>query len=306
MLDGELLSVFAAVARSGSFTRAARQLNRTQSAVSMQIKRLETGLGAVLFRRHGRSIEITREGERLLGYARRILALGEEAAAAMAEERVAGRVRLGAMDDYATRLLPPMLAAFARAHPGIEVELHTGLTLQLLERLGGDFDLVLAMHPAGSGRGTVLCEDQPVWATSAKHALEHRTPLPLALSPQGCLFRRWATQGLDDLGRPWRLAYMSPSLGTVEAAVIAGLAVGVFKASTMSPKLKILAATEGFPDLPRVEIALHRASGAETRAVVLLAEHLEGRLRTEGQGFAQQPAMCPHPSPPPRKARGRG
>src|SRR5215813_8295291 len=191
-LDPELLKAFVAVADQRSFTRAATQLNRTQSAVSMQIKRLEDRLGVTLFHRTKAIVQLNPAGEGLLGYARRILALNDEAVARLREHKVEGVVRLGVMDDYGTSIVPPLLASFMAGYPLIHVEMETGLTASMPARLGEAFDLVIAMHPAGRGEGEFLRREQAVWATSADHPVEEQDLLPVALYPKGCLFRKWA------------------------------------------------------------------------------------------------------------------
>src|SRR4051795_10848006 len=147
LLDPELLKAFVAVADSRSFTRAASQLNRTQSAVSMQIKRLEGRLGVELFNRTKANVDLSSAGEGLLGYARRILTLNEEAVGRLAERKVEGVVRLGVMDDYGTCVVPQLLASFLAGYPRIHVEMETGLTSSMPARLGETYDLVIAMHP---------------------------------------------------------------------------------------------------------------------------------------------------------------
>ena len=232
-----------------------------------------------MFQREGRQVRLTSAGESLVGYARRILALSDEAVGAVQQHEVASVVRLGCIDDYAMRFLPAILARFWRQHPAVLVEVETGLTARLLERIETDFDLVLAMHPAGLGRGTVIRRDLPVWAASPQHAVHRQDPLPLALFREGCLFRRWATSALDGVGRRWRCAYVSPSIATVEAAVETGLAVSVFKKSTVSPRLRRLGARDGFPRLPDVDITLHAPSRAVSRQASALADHLAHSLR---------------------------
>src|SRR5882757_400693 len=202
-LDPELLRAFVAVADHRSFTRAAVTLNRTQSAVSMQIKRLEDRLGVELFSRSKANVDLSAAGEGLLGYARRILALNEEAVGRLAERKVDGVVRLGVMDDYGTCIVPPLLASFLAGYPRIHVEMETGLTSSMPARLGEAYDLVIAMHPEGRGEGEFLRREQAVWATSAAHAVEEQQPLPVALYPPGCLFRKWAMEALDAARRPW-------------------------------------------------------------------------------------------------------
>ena len=272
-LDPELLKAFVAVADHRSFTRAATALNRTQSAVSMQIKRLEERLGTALFHRTKVNVDLSLAGEGLLGYARRILLLNDEAVGHLQQHKVEGRVRLGVMDDYGSFVVPPVLASFVAAYPRIHIEMETGLTARMPERLGEDFDLVIAMHPEGQGGGELLRREQAVWATAISHSVESQDPLPVALYPQGCLFRQWATEALDASGRPWRLAFVSHSLAAVESIAAQGLAVTVVKSGTFPPRLRALSERDGMPRLPGADIRLHRATGLP-RAAGLLADHI--------------------------------
>ncbi len=281
-LDPDLLKAFVAVADHRSFTRAATKLNRTQSAVSMQIKRLEERLGVELFRRSTVQVDLSAAGEGLLGYARRILILNEEAVGRLREHRVEGVVRLGVMDDYGTAVVPPLLAGFVGGHPRVQVEMETGLTASMVERVGEAFDLVIAMHPEGpgdgsSGGGELLRRERAVWAASPSHPVEEQDPLPVALYPPGCLFRRWAMAALDAARRPWRLAFVSHSLAAVEAVAAQGLAVTVVKAGTFPPRLRALTERDGMPPLPAAEIRLHRAPNL-SRAAALLGDHLAAAM----------------------------
>ncbi len=282
-MDIELLRTFVAVAERGGFTAAARTLNRTQSAVSLQIKRLEAATGTRLLERSARSVRLTRSGETLLGYARRIIALSGEAVAAMADGRLEGTVRVGMLDSHATIELPHILRRFMESYPRVELELETGLTPHLLEQLGERFDLVLGMHPAGSGEGETIRCDQAVWVASKGHALPRDATVPLALYPHGCLFREWALGALERAGRDWRLVYVSQSRAAVEAIVRAGLAVSVFKSTTVPGSLRALGPGDGLPPLPMVEIALHRARRQRSPVVDLFAEFLVEGLRAGGR-----------------------
>ncbi|WP_456827430.1 LysR substrate-binding domain-containing protein [Bradyrhizobium sp. USDA 4518] len=278
IMDPDLLQAFVAVAEHRSFTRAASALNRTQSAVSMQVKRLEERLQAELFHRSTSSVDLSAAGEGLLGYARRILSLNAEAVGRVREHGTDGRVRLGVMDDYGTMIVPPLLKDFIASYPLIHVEMETGLTSTMTDRLGEAYDLVIAMHPEGRGEGELLRTEQAVWAASAAHRVEELDPLPVALYPQGCLFRSWAMQALDEANRPWRLAFVSHSLSAVEAIAAQGLAVTVVKSGTFPPTLRRLTARDGMPLLPRAEIRLHRAQKL-SHAASLLADHLVAALR---------------------------
>lgn len=272
-LDLDLLRSFVAVADHGSFTRAAGVVHRTQSAVSMQIRRLEERLGAPLLDRGRQGVVLTPVGERLIGDARRMLRLEADALGHVRDHGTAGRVRLGAMDDYGSLVLPAMLGRFAAAYPRVAVEMETGLTARMGGRLGSDFDLLIAMHPAGEGGGTLLARERAHWAAVADRHFDAAAPLPLALYPVGCLFRQWALEGLDRMGRSWRLAYVAHGVAAVEAIAAEGLAVTVAKSGTFPARLVRLGPADGLPALPSADICLHRAANG-SRAADLLAEHL--------------------------------
>ncbi len=145
-------------------------------------------------------------------------------------------------------------------------------------RLGEAYDLVIAMHPQGRGDGEFLRREQAVWAAGASHPIEEQEPLPVALYPQGCLFRNWAMEALDAAKRPWRLAFVSHSLAAVESIAAQGLAVTVVKAGTFPQRLRQLSVHEGMPPLPAADICLHRAANL-SRAATLLADHLRMNIR---------------------------
>jgi DNA-binding transcriptional LysR family regulator len=254
----------------------------------MQIKRLEDRLGTMLLHRTKANVALSSAGEGLLGYARRILTLNDEAVARLRQHKVEGLVRIGVMDDYGTSIVPPLLASFLAGHPLIHVEMETGLTAAMPARLGKAYDLVIAMHPAGRGEGEFLRREQAVWATSAAHPVEERDPLPVALYPQGCLFRKWAMEALDGARRRWRLAFVSHSLAAVESIAAQGLAVTVVKSGTFPAKLRPLSQRDGLPPLPAADICLHRAAKLSP-AGALLADHLRAAI-SEGARSTPAPA----------------
>ncbi|RXT42124.1 LysR family transcriptional regulator [Bradyrhizobium betae] len=274
VLDPDLLKAFVAVAEHRSFTGAAATLNRTQSAVSVQIRRLEERLGTKLFQRTRAGVALTAAGDELLVYARRLLDLNAEAVDALSTRKRELVVRLGVMDDYGTIVIPPLLARFAESHPDIRVEIETGLTATMPARLGEAYDLVIAMHPEGRGDGELLRREQAVWAAAGSYPLGAHDTLPVALYPPGCLFRQWAAEALDAVGRPWRLAFVSRTLAAVEAIAAEGLAVTVVKSGTLPPRLRALTERDGLPPLPGADIRLHRARNL-SRPAALLADHLQ-------------------------------
>lgn len=272
VLDPDLLKAFAAVAEHRSFTRAATTLNRTQSAVSIQIRRLEERLGTKLFQRSSAGAALTAAGQELLVYAKRLLDLNAEAVDALRARKREAVVRLGVMDDYGTIVIPPLLAQFAKSHPEIRVEIETGLTATMPARLCEAYDLVIAMHPEGHGDGELLRREQAVWAAAKSYPVQRHDTLPVALYPPGCLFRQWAADALDAARLPWRLAFVSRTLAAVEAIAAQGLAITVVKARTLPSRLRIL--SDGLPPLPGADIRLHRARNL-SRAGSLLADHLQ-------------------------------
>lgn len=282
-LDPDLLRAFVAVADRLSFTRAAEQLNRTQATVSLQVRRLEERLGVPLFRRSTAHVELNAVGDNFLLDARRILSFSEQALARISGQKLAGRIRIGVMEDYGTKILPRLLAEVAERFPLVQIEMEIGLTSRLLKRLGQSFDVVLAMHPEGASEGELICRESAIWVAASGHAIEESDPLPVALSNPDCLFRSWAVDALNEAGRPWRLAYVSPSLAAVEAIVDQGLAVTVIKGSMIGPRLRRLSAGNSVPALPGAEIRLHR-SGTLDQSSGLVADLLSRRLREMSLG----------------------
>lgn len=273
----ELLRAFVAVAEHRSFTRAALLLHRTQAAVSLQVKRLEEHVGRRLFWRSTTRVELTEAGRGLLGDARRVLAVNERMIA-----RLAGRsreliLRLGVMEDYGTRVLPGLLALAAQRTPEVRVELSLGLTAPMRRRLGTSYDAVIAMHPESAASGELLRREDCLWAAAPQAMFATDEPLPLALSVRACLLRRWAVAALAGARRPWRLAFVSPSMSAVEALAVRGMAVTAVKRSMLPVGLQVVAAEAALPALPRAEIRLHRTPGLPmptARVLDLLGEGL--------------------------------
>ncbi|SOE01372.1 LysR substrate-binding domain-containing protein [Caenispirillum bisanense] len=279
-LDMDLLRTLVLVAETGSFTRAGERLRRTQSTVSLQVRRLEDAVGAPLFLRGARRVHPTPAGEMLLPYARQILRLNDEALARLARGDLAGTVRLGTPEDFATTHLPQVLAAFARAHPRVSLEVGCDLTLNLLDRFAaGEFDLVLVKRePQGPGGGVRVWREPLVWAAAAPGLAalaEAGEALPLVVAPHPCVYRKRAMQALDAARRPWRVAYTSPSLAGTQAAVKAGLGLTVLPREMVPPDLTVLDEADGLPALAETEIALLRAPGPGAATVVdRLADHI--------------------------------
>src|SRR3982074_2109996 len=206
MLDLELLRSFVSVVDAGGFTRAGERVHRTQSTVSQQIRRLEDTLGRELLHRNGKQATPTEEGERLLSYARRILALAEEARDGGARPAGGdGVVRLGSPEDFAAYRLAEVLSGFARSRPGLRLDVRCGLSVRLsrdLER--GELDLALFKRDAGETGGIATWPERLNWVTSARRPIDARSgSVPLAVYEQGCLYRNRAIHALEAAHRPW-------------------------------------------------------------------------------------------------------
>lgn len=280
-LEINLLRSFVAVADHRNFTRAAVDLGRTQSAVSMQLKRLEEIVSVRLFERTKQSVEITAEGETLLTYANRMLRLNDEALSRLAEPSAEGLVRIGALpDDYASILLPNALTSFSRKYPCVQLEVHSDIGSVLHQMLAeNQLDLLIATHTLAEVSGEVVRREPLHWIASSKFYCDPGEPLPLVLFPRGCASRDIALKALEDVERAWRIVYTTRSIALIENAVAAGSGVTVMEASTVPEGFNIMDGTDGFPELEDVVISLHRRPDTDSAAVALAGEHLVRELK---------------------------
>ena len=272
-IDTELLRSFVAIADTGGFTRAAEAVNRTQSAVSMQMKRLEDDVvQRPLFERDGRQVRLTPEGQLLLGYARRILKLHGEVLTTLREPHMVGAVRIGTPDDYVMRFMPGILSRFAQAYPMVQVELHCEPSFQLLQRQ--DLDLTIVTREPGKEIGQLLRQERIVWAEAQGFSPHEQDPLPLAMFNSQCFCRSWACNALDAMQREYRIAYTSPSLSAIMAVVSAGLAITAQLQSLITPDMRIIGEAEGLPAMPSASIVLLRNEASQSPVTECLAEHI--------------------------------
>ncbi|MFZ0845022.1 MAG: LysR substrate-binding domain-containing protein [Pseudolabrys sp.] len=279
LLDVDQLRAFIAIAETGSFTRAAEVVNKTQSAVSMQMKRLEERLDRPIFWRDGRASKLTEDGQRLLDYARRIVKLNIETIAAFSDAELSGRVRLGVPDDYADRYLPEIMARFSRAYPGVELSVICEPSVDLLERIdASEIDLAIVTNCETKRAAETFRRERLLWVTSNRHSTHSEQPLPLALGRPSCSWRRVAVERMETTGRPYRVIYSSSSAGAVAAAVLAGLAISVLPESGLRPGMRVLTAAEGFPELPSCRIGLVRNAHESSALADALAEHIVSSL----------------------------
>ncbi|MFK7962862.1 MAG: LysR substrate-binding domain-containing protein [Burkholderiaceae bacterium] len=277
-LDTELLQTLLAIADTGSFAGAAQSVHRTQSAVSMQMKRLEELVGQPLFEKQGRRAVITVQGENLLLYARRILALQSEAIASFRSPAIQGEVKLGVCDDYVMSFMPAVLAGYAQAHPHVHISLDSQTSDRLIRATTrGALDIALVNVSSPEISCEQLRHEPMVWVSSANHLTHEASVVPLAIE-NSCLWGKWAQQALDKADIRYRLAYSTFNLGGMLAIVEAGLAVSILTRTSVPPHLRILTEQEGFPPLPSTSIGLVTNGKPLSPAALALAQCIRAGL----------------------------
>src|SRR6187455_1077551 len=264
LIDVDQLRTFIAIVETGSFTKAAEVVHKTQSAVSMQMKRLEERLGKAIFARDGRASKLTDDGDRLLDYARRIIKLNVEALASF---------------DYADRYLPEIMARFSRAYPSVELTVMCEPSVELVERIdSNELDLAIVTDCGTSRASEVFRRERLLWVTSNRHSTHLEQPLAQALGRPRCGWRRAAIECLETIGRPHHIAYTSANASAVASAVLAGLAVSIFPESGLRPGMRVLNPADGFPELPGCRVGLIRNPHESLALADALAEHIISSL----------------------------
>jgi DNA-binding transcriptional LysR family regulator len=279
MLDTDQLRSFLAIVDTGSFTRAAERVNKTQSAVSMHIRRLEEQLGCALFLKQGRGTRLSEEGEKLIDYARRIIQTEAGALAALSRKGLSGRVRLGIPDDYAEFCLADILTRFSRSHPLVEVSVlcESSLSLDAQVRASA-LDLAVVTENAGMSGVEVIREDPMTWVAAKRFNLDDHVPAPLALGSTACCWRQMAERALRKAGRPSRALFLSNNYSAIAPVVRAGLAVTVLPASCVPADFKALGPESGLPPLETSRMGLIRAPGRASDEAEALADAIRASL----------------------------
>ncbi|ALG70497.1 LysR family transcriptional regulator [Azospirillum thiophilum] len=272
-LEIDALRAFVTVADAGGFTAAAERLGRTQSAISVKIKKLEDLLGRRVFERTSRSLALTHDGELLMGYARRLLDLNDETVRRFAEPAAEGDLRLGVAEYFLTDHLPHVLGRFAKLHPRLHIDVRVGLCRDLVTALdGGELDLVISRRDAGDSRGRGIWTEPMRWVASPGLEIPTEGSLPFCTLPAPCVFRNRGLAALGEAGRAWRVVYTSGSVMGVQAAVRAGLGVAVLSESSVPEGVRRLGVEDGLPELGDVEMAIFGETPRNRR----LAEPLVG------------------------------
>lgn len=284
MFDPVQLRTFVAVAQTLSFTHAGRRLGLRQSTVSQHVRKLEEAAGQRFFTRDTHSVELTEDGEAMLGFARTILEANERAAGWFAGTRLRGRLRLGASEDFVLTRLPEILERFRRDHPEVDLELTVELSATLHRQLAaGRLDVILGKRAAGDTHGQLVWSDRLVWIAGERYRPEAERPVPLILYPAPAITRARALEVMERNGRAWRIACTSGSLSGLIAAARAGLGVMAHAEGLIPPGLVRVASRAGLPELGGVDFVLlhgRRRPAAQEAADALAAAILSGSLRS--------------------------
>lgn len=285
-LNMDVLRTLAKAVELGGFARAGEELGRTQSAVSLQMKKLEEQVGRPLFRKEGRTLQLTDAGDIILGYAQRMLQLNDEAVAMSRAVGLAGSVRLGVPPDLAETWLPSALSQFSRLHPNIHIEAHVDRNVRLIEQATkGQLDLALAFGGSDGADRHHVAELPVRWIGRRGDRLNLGQGVPLVLFDQPCIFREFGIEALDKHQIPWRLAFTSPSLAGLWAAAEAGIGISVRTPLGLPKALSVLGAETGLPTLTEtVRLSLFAAPGQAPPAIArlrsIMLDTLSNAVRT--------------------------
>lgn len=279
MLDLDQLRTLVAFADSGSCKTAAALVHKTPSAVSLHLSKLSDTLGRTLLERRGRRLALTADGADLVNYGRRMLALHSDALAHFQQSDVVGTLRFGLPDDYMP-LMAPLLARLSQIAPGAKVELQCAPSAELRPLLAeGALDYAILSAETDTQEGIVLRTERVVWAACAGHPPSRDAPVPLALFPEGCIFRKWALTQLRKRRRDHQVVFTSRSMPAIQAAVRSGFGVAVMAESCVPDGAVVLGAAEGFSNLPRVTIILAASAAADGPFVQRLAAPMRTDLQ---------------------------
>lgn len=279
-LDSDLLRGFLAVAQAGSVSGGAGRLLRTQSAVSVQLRKLEEIVGQRLFDRHGRGVSLTAHGEQLLPVARRVVEILDQAVAAMRGGETGGEIRLGIPEEYGDTLLPPILSGFAQEWPGARILLRCGSSVEFPAALArGELDIALHTPESVTTTDIVVQREAAVWAGSAFHEAESRRPLPVALFDRACWWRERCLDLLREAGAEYEVVCISESVSGIRAAISAGVAIGALPQSALTDRVRRLSDAT-LPHLGETPLVLSRSSSSQNHLADSLTTIIEKSVRS--------------------------
>jgi DNA-binding transcriptional LysR family regulator len=283
-LDIRMLRSLISVVETGSITETARLLGRTQPAITLQLQRLEELTGKAIFLHQGRRLYLTTEGETVLNYAKSILGLHDELLSQLASPDIEGHVVLGTPDLYAAFMLPSILRIFRTSFPRVQVELNCSLSTPLVGRVKrGEVDIALVTRMNDFTGGQVVRQEQLIWMAGEQSTAHNESPIPLALLPPGNIYRDHAIEKLEAARLRWRIACVSDSVGGLQAAAFADMAITVLGRSALVRGMREIGVKEGLPALPKVDLLLYKSPSATSKAAGALHEYLAHYLNLDDE-----------------------
>lgn len=275
-LDSELLRTFLAVADSGSFSRGATRIFRSQSAVSLQIKQLENILGQAVFQRHARGVALTSTGEKLRPAAQKVVTLLDETIGDLRTYPLQGSIRIGIPDEYGHSVLPGVIAQFARNHPRVELSVRCSFSTDFPEALArGEIDLAVHAVESPAKNMQLLKKEKTYWVTSKYHSIHEQTPVPIALFDRACWWRDSALEALEKAGKPYHVVFSSESVTGICAAITAGVAVGVVGEDSLCDDFRILTSRDTFPRMPGSSLIIECREGANKSISLAMSQAIK-------------------------------
>jgi DNA-binding transcriptional LysR family regulator len=272
-LQIDYLRTFIALSETKGFTKAGMQVNRSQTAVSMQIKRLENEIGKKLFDRIGKTVKLTAEGNTLIGYAMRIVKEHDDAVRALSKPNLEGFIRFGSPEHYTVGVLPKLLARFASSYPDVLVEMRCENSDKIKEAIDkGELDIGICTQTCEGGQ--VIFHDPLVWVTDPGFVMQKHKTLSLAVFEGDCIFRTWAVEALEKAGLTYRIVYVSRSISGLLDAVRAGFAIAPIIRSNVPPDLKIVGIENGLPVMPVSNIVLHKTKKVTSETIDCFCDHI--------------------------------
>jgi DNA-binding transcriptional LysR family regulator len=272
-LQIDFLRTFIALVETKGFTKAGIQVNRSQSAVSMQIKRLEDEIGKKLFDRIGKTVKLTPEGHILIKYAMRIVKAHDDAIRALSKPDLEGFIRFGSPEHYTVGILPRLLALFAVTYPDVLVEMrceNSDVIKAAIDK--GELDVGICTQISEGGQ--VIYHDPVVWAADPGFVMQNEKVLSIAVFEADCIFRTWAIEALEKAGIRYRIVYVSRSISGLMDAVRAGFAIAPIIRSNVPQDLKIVGLEQGLPVLPVSNIVLHKTKKGTSEIIECFCEHI--------------------------------
>ncbi len=278
-LNIDMLRCFREVAETGSFTKAGKNIGLTQSGVSVKIRRLEERLSTQILNRTSKSLSLTLEGEILLDYAGRILSVHDEAVSRLTEPKASGNLRIGLTDYFIPELLPSLLSQFRKQYPNIHLEIQTDVGMNLIPLYEkGELDLVVAGKESYQGRSRVLTHEPLIWVVGTEMEASLHETVHLVLLPSPCSFRKMATESLEKANRKWEILFTGTSIGSIQAAVQAGMGVSILPKGALRKGLRIAPSHLALPQLPMYSLALITDEEKENDARDVFIGYLEAGL----------------------------